>query len=475
MTKTPLSIPTPFALPILLALAFPLAAEAEPEAPLKPAQTLQEFKVQSEAIYLAAQGRDVALRNLQYLTDQIGNRISGSKALEQAVEWSATEMAKGGLVVTKQPVQVPHWVRGAESATILAPVEQPLNLLGLGMTVGGDVEADVVVLTNFEALESTDVKGKIVLFDVPFTNYGETVQFRLKGPSLVAKHGGIGMLLRSVTTESLDSPHTGTLKYDEEQPKIPAAALSIEDATWMHRLYDGGIPVRVRMSLGAKDHGMVTSHNVIADLPGTDRAEQAVLVGCHLDSWDVGQGAQDDGVGCMIAWDAVQLLKDMGLQTRRTIRVVLFTAEENGIWGGRAYADERFEDFQLVAALESDSGNGIADGFRIDLDGFEDEALKAQILGRAVAMEVALRPAGLVKLSPGYSGADVGFSVRKGVPGFGLNHDTSTYWPIHHTDADTFEKVVPADLAHNVGLMAAAVYYLAQVEEPLTGEKWFAE
>jgi carboxypeptidase Q len=458
------------------AQAAPIASAAEPlsvtdasDAP--PLSTdLLALRDQAEAIYLAAQDRDLALRNLEFLTDQIGHRLSGSASLERAVEWAATSMAEGGLLVDKQPVQVPHWVRGEESATLLSPVSRDLNILGLGMTVGGDVEADVVVLTGFEALETTDVAGKIVLFNVPFTTYGETVQFRLKGASLAASHGAVGMLLRSVTTESLYTPHTGTLKYDAAQPKIPAAALSIEDATWLHRLYKQNVPIRVRLSLGAKHHGLVQSHNVIADYPGSDLAKEAVLVGCHLDSWDVGQGAQDDGVGCMIAWEAAQLLKDMGIQPRRTIRVVLFTAEENGIWGGNAYAEERFEEFKLVAALESDSGNGIADGFRLDLSGFESEAEKEAIHARAVAFETALRPAGLVRLQLGYSGADVRPSVAKGVPGFGLNHDTTAYWPIHHTDGDTFEKVIPADLAHNVGLMAAAVYVLAQAEWTLVGD-----
>ena len=206
---------------------------------------------------------------------------------------------------------------------------------------------------------------------------------------------------------------------------------------------------------------------VVADIPGRDGGPERVLLACHLDSWDVGQGAQDDGAGCMIAWEAAQVLKDMGLKPRRTIRVVLFTAEENGIWGGRAYAEERFNDYAHVAALESDSGNGRANGFRLDLSGFDDPKQIAQIRKQAVGMEIVLKHAGLSTVDLGYSGADVGPSVKKGVPGFGLNHDTTTYWPIHHTDADTFDKIVPADLAHNVGVMAAAVYYLAQSPEPL--------
>jgi carboxypeptidase Q len=459
----------PFLLALIWSSVFSVPLGAASPTSVEASEENRPIWIQSEAIYRAAQDRDVGLRHLEFLTDQIGHRLSGSEALERAVDWAAEEMAKGGLVVDKHPVMVPHWVRGKESATLISPVERSLNILGLGMSVGGDVEAEVVVLTSFEALETTDVEGKIVLFDVPFTTYGETVQYRVSGPSRVAEKGAVAMLLRSVTSASLYTPHTGTLKYDEAQPKIPAAALSIEDATWIHRLYKGGAPIRVRLSLGAQHHGMVGSHNVIADLPGSEIPQEAVLVGCHLDSWDVGQGAQDDGVGCMIAWEAAQLLKDMGLRPRRTIRVVMFTAEENGGWGGQAYADERFDDYRLVAVLESDSGNGRADGFRMDLSGFEDPAERDRIWGRSVAMELALRPAGLVRLIPGYSGSDVKASAKKGVPGFGLNHDTRNYWPIHHTDADTFEKIVPEDLAHNVGLMAAAVYFLAQQEENLTG------
>ena len=420
-----------------------------------------------QKLYEVAQTRDDAMQHLAFLSDQIGHRLSGSESLEKAVDWAAALMEKGGLEVSKQSVQVPHWVRGEERVTVLAPLERDLNVLGLGMTVGGVVEADVVVLTDFSELEETEVKGKIVLFDVPFTTYRETVQYRLHGASRAAEKGAVGLLIRSVTPYSLNTPHTGTLRYDEAQPKIPAAALTIEDASWLHRLQDSGVPIRVKMSLGAKHHGMVTSHNVIADFPGTDKSKEAVLVGCHLDSWDVGQGAQDDGAGCMIAWQAAQLIKDLGLKPQRSIRVVMFTAEENGIWGGNAYADERFEDYRLVAALESDSGNGRADGFRLDVSGFEGDAEQAEIRSRAQVLSDVLSLATPSPIADGYSGADVGPSVRKGVPGLGMNHDTSNYWPIHHTHADNFEKVSREDLNHNVGLMAAAVYYLAQSEEGL--------
>ena len=426
-------------------------------------ETTEEERIaNAKALYKAATESDRALRNLEFLADHIGHRLSGSESLAEAVEWASTSMAGGGLAVRKQPVAVPHWERGEESAHLLSPVHKELEILGLGMTVGGEVEADVVVLTHFDQLETQDVQGKIVLFDVPFTTYRDTVSYRVNGPSRAAEKGAVAVLVRSVSPESLNTPHTGTLSYDEEAPQIPAAALTIEDASWLHRLAEDGETLRLRLSLGAQHHGMVESHNVIADLPGRELTDEAILVACHLDSWDVGQGAQDDGAGCMIAWEAAQLLIDLGLTPRRTVRVVFFTAEENGIWGGKAYAEEELDALRIIAALESDSGNGIANTLRMDFSGFEED-LQAEIAGNitnVVALE--MKAAGLESLVPGFSGADIGPSVKKGVIGFGLQHDTSNYWPIHHTHADTFEKVVPEDLAHNVGIMAIAVYLLAE-------------
>ena len=417
-------------------------------------------------LYEAAFEEDRALRRLQYLSDHIGHRLGGSENLERAIQWSSGELQSDGFQVELQPVQIPHWERGDESAQLLSPFDRELEILGLGMTVGGEVEGEVVALSSFEELERTDVQNKIVLFDVPFTTYGETVAYRLNGASKVAAKGGTAMLLRSVTPVSLNTPHTGTLFYDEAYPAIPAAALTVEDATWLHRLFDDGQTVRVRLSLGAQHHGMVTSHNVIADLPGSETPEEAVLVGCHLDSWDVGQGAQDDGAGCMIAWEAANLIRELGWKHRRSIRVVLYTAEESGIWGGQAFAEQRAEDYHWVAALESDIGNGRVEALSLDLSGFPVEASQMVIEQRVQDMQLALSPLGLISIERGGSGADIGPLVRTGVPGFGLRHNTTDYWPIHHTAADTFEKIIPEDLAHNVGMMAAAVYYLAQMESP---------
>lgn len=431
-----------------------------------PVEAGSEVVMSLGQLYEAAFEEDRALRRLQYLSDHIGHRLGGSENLERAIQWSSGELQSDGFQVELQPVQIPHWERGDESAQLLSPVDRELEILGLGMTVGGVVEGEVVALSSFEELERTDVQNKIVLFDVPFTTYGETVAYRLNGASKVAAKGGMAMLLRSVTPVSLNTPHTGTLFYDEAYPAIPAAALTVEDATWLHRLFDDGQTVRVRLSLGAQHHGMVTSHNVIADLPGSETPEEAVLVGCHLDSWDVGQGTQDDGAGCMIAWEAANLIRELGWKHRRTIRVVLYTAEETGIWGGQAFAEQRAEDYQWVAALESDIGNGRVEALSLDLSGFPVEALQTVVEQQAQDMQLALSPLGLISIERGGSGADIGPLVRTGVPGFGLRHNTTDYWPIHHTAADTFEKIIPEDLAHNVGMMAAAVYYLAQMESP---------
>lgn len=420
-----------------------------------------------DGLYRAAHESDVAYERLRWLCEVIGHRLSGSAQLEEAFDWAAAQMREDGLQVTEQPVMVPHWVRGEESLTLLAPTERPLQVLGLGMTVAGDVEAEVVVVSSFEELEQTDVSGRIVLYDVPFTTYGETVQYRGAGPRRAAAKGAVGVLVRSVTPVSLSTPHTGATRAPEEGvPAIPAAAVTVEDAAWMHGLQDRGIPIRVHLHLSGELLDESPSRNLIGDLPGRELPDEAVLLGCHYDSWDVGQGAQDDGAGCMIAWEAVRLISLLPEPPRRTVRVVLYTNEENGLRGGVAYAEELFDSPRIVAAIESDTGNGRADGFRVDLR-MEDPTRSQSAVWELGA---ALEAIGGGHMSPGYSGADVGPLAARGVPSFGMNHDTTTYWPIHHTWADTFDKIVLEDLQHNAGVMAAMAWMLAEREEPLVVE-----
>ncbi|MCP4804956.1 MAG: M20/M25/M40 family metallo-hydrolase [Proteobacteria bacterium] len=452
-------------------LVFLSAAAAEERVALA-----DRYAEDVERISAAAHASEIAYSRLQSLCDDIGCRISGSPELEHAIDWAAALMGEDGLDVVTEPVEVPKWVRGEESARVTLPVERNLHVLGLGMTVAGDLEAPLVAVSSWDELAALDdaaIAGKIVLFDVPFTGYGETVQYRSKGPIEAGKRGAVAVLIRSVTSHSLQTPHTGATRYDPEvTPAIPAAALSVEDASWLHRLLDAGTDVKVHLKLSGDHQGMVESRNLLAEIPGRESPEEVVVVGCHIDSWDVGQGAQDDGAGCLIAWEAVRLLHELDLQPRRTIRAVLFTNEENGLGGGVAYAEAHKDEFHQ-ALIESDTGNGIADGFRVHLT-MEDDDVLLRAQGLLYELGAALAPIGGGTMVSGYSGADIGPTVRTGVPGLGMNHDSSTYWPIHHTEADTFDKIVLEDLQHNTALMAAAAWVLAEmperlIEEPATG------
>jgi len=433
---------------------------------------------------------DEAYQVLGELCDRYGHRLSGSENLEAAVDWAVASMEAQGLEnVRREEVMVPRWVRGEERGWIQTPTTRhELGLLGLGMSVGtppGGITAEVIVVNSFDEVDSLGeegVGGRIVLYDVPFEGYGKTVRYRTQGASHAARHGAVAALVRSVGPMSYDTPHTGTLRYDDDAPKIPAAAVTIESATLLHRLQDRGDSILCHLEMGARYLGEVPGANVVGELVGRELPEEIVVVGGHLDSWDVGQGAQDDGAGCIIAWEAAHLLKRLGLRPRRTVRVVLFTNEENGLAGGTAYRDLHEPDLDHhVAALESDSGNGLADGFRVDLRplhvgegeqaGADVELRVQRERERAVALldrfAPLFEPLGSSRFFPSYSGADVGPMVAEGVAGLGLNHDTTKYWEIHHTEADTFEKIVREDLNVNVAGMALMVYLLAEMPERL--------
>lgn len=434
----------------------------------------------------AALVSDRAYTTLAYLCDRFGHRLSGSPQLEAATDWAVERMRADGLTnPRKEKVMVPVWVRGEESARLLAPTAHRLNILGLGKSVGtpeGGIEAEVLVVTSFEELEAraAEAKGRIVLYDVPFTDYGTTVQFRSKGPSRAAKLGAVAVFVRSVGPLSYDTPHTGALSYEEGVPQIPAAAVTIENASMMHRMQDRGETIRAHLVMGARTLPDAPSANVIADLPGRELPEEIVLLAAHIDSWDVGQGAQDDGVGSIIAWEAARLIHALGLKPRRTIRVVLFTNEENGIAGGKGYRDaHRDELARHVAMIESDSGNGAARGFEFEVGPGKDvkevsdearsrqQALVASALVQLQGIAPLLAPLDATTMRAGGSGADVGPSVRLGVAGMGLDHDTTKYFEIHHTNADTFEKVDKNALNRNVATMAVMAYVLAEMPERL--------
>ncbi len=414
----------------------------------------------------AALEDDHGLRRLEYLCDRIGSRLSGSPALDKAIAWAAGEMKKAGLEnVRTQPVTVPKWVRGHESAVLLSPLERPIAMLGLGGSVGTPaqgVTGDVVAVSSFtelEALGREKVASKIVLYNEPFTGYGHTVVYRGSGASRAAKLGAIAALVRSVTPLSLRSPHTGALRYDPAITKIPSAAVSVEDAESLARLYRSGAPVRVRLMMEAHQDADAPSANVMGEIPGTDLANEIVVLGGHIDSWDVGQGAQDDGSGIIAALEAVALIKQLGLHPRRTIRVVFYTNEENGLAGGTAYRAALGDKIRThVAAIEMDEGAEKPVGFDVSVKS-EKGIARAFEIGKLLD---AIEAGGI---QPGEGGADISPLTADGVPGFGLRTVGIHYFDWHHTQADTFDKINPHEFRLNTAALAVLSYVLADMSD----------
>jgi len=407
-----------------------------------------------------------AWERLAELGDTFGNRLSGSSSLEAAIQWAAGQMKKDGLEnVRLEPVKVPHWVRGAESLEITTPGRHALVMLGLGNSVGttpAGIEADIIVVRNFAELQSraSEVKGRIVLYNVPFTNYGETVQYRADGPSRAATLGAVAVLVRSVGPPGLRTPHTGALRYAESAPQIPAAAITTEDADRLQRMQDRGTAVRVRLKMEAKFLPDADSFNVVGEIRGRERPEEVVVVGGHFDSWDVGTGSTDDGGGCVVTWEALRMMKKLNLRPRRTVRVVLWTNEENGLRGGLAYRDRyRAQLANHVLMLESDGGVFKPTGF-----GFSgsDPA-------RARVTEIArlLTGIGADRIGVSGEGADIGPSVQAGnIPAMSLEVD-GNYFLIHHTPADTVDKIDAGDMARAAAAVAVMAYVVADMPERL--------
>lgn len=446
-----------FALPVLL-LCSARAQSAD--------EWLEGYRAPAARLIKESLSSTFAWDRLSELTDTFGNRLAGSNNLELAIKWAAERMRADGLDnIRTDPVMVPHWIRGSEYAEIVAPVRSPLVMLGLGNSTGtpaDGIEARVLAVASWNDLDkhAADAKGRIVLFNVPFTNYGETVQYRSAGASRAAQYGAVAMLLRSVGPTGLRTPHTGALNYDDLQPKIPAAAISVEDAERLQRMQDRGQAVTVHLYMEAKLLPDSPSANVIGEIRGREHPEQIVVVSGHLDSWDVGAGATDDGGGCVVTWEALRLMKKLNLQPRRTVRVVLWTNEENGLRGGRDYS-ERYKG-QLanhVMMLEADSGVFRPVGF-----GFTGGDAARRTIERIATL---LKETGADQIRPGGGGADIGPSIEFGkMPAMSLNVD-GNYFLIHHTPADTIERIDPKDMAKAAAAIAVLSYIVADMPERL--------
>ena len=419
-----------------------------------------------------------AYDTLEYLADDIGNRISGSPHLAKAEAWAVKEFKAAGLQnVHTESAVVPHWVRGAESCDLLTQHAMPLDMIGLGGSVGTPregLEAEVVAVGGFDEfakLPDSTVKGKIVLFDEPYEGYGKSVAYRVAGPSVAAKKGAIACLIRTVGSASLGNPHTGVTHYEDGVAQIPAAALSVEHASMIHRLCAKGETVRLRLKMDDQMLGTTTGENVIGEIPGSEWPNEVVLLSGHLDSWDVGQGAQDDGIGAVLSLEAARQMVKLGLHPKRTVRVIFWTCEEWGGIGAAAYAKaHKAESPNIVAAFESDSGNGRIQGFSVDLHGEsggpgEDRGGDpAERKAVAVMDTIApLLPAGARKMGAGSSGEDVGFLIGDGAVGIGVDHDATHYFEVHHSKADTFDHINEEDLVHNVQAYSVMAFVLADM------------
>jgi carboxypeptidase Q len=415
----------------------------------------------------AATADDFAWQRLAELTDTYGNRLSGSDNLGRAVAWAAETMKKDGLDnVHTEKVMVPKWTRGLESGEIVDPPRHTLTILGLGGTVGtppGGLEAEVLVVESFNELRmhAADAKGRIVLFNQAFTNYADTVSYRTGSARAAAQAGAVGVLVRSVGPVGLRTPHTGSVQYQSDLPQIPAAAITGEDANRIARTTARGRKVRVHLSLEGRSEGDAESANVVAEIRGRERPEEIVVLGGHLDSWDIGAGASDDGVGCVITWEALRLMKKLGIQPRRTVRLVLWTNEENGTRGAVAYAEKYASSaMNHVFALEADSG--VFEPARFGFSG----SLAARNMIRDITSLLA--PLNLAETISGGGGADIDPIAQAGrAPTMAYMGDPTRYFTIHHTPADTVERIAPEEVSKGAAAIAVVVYVIAEMTDRL--------
>jgi hypothetical protein len=427
----------------------------------------------------AATSSDWAWKQLEHLTDVIGPRLSGSPGYAAAVVQMSDALRSIGARVTLQPTKVPHWVRGEERAELTAYPDKPpdvtqhLHLTALGgssATSASGLEARVIVVHDFDDLQAraAEVRGSIVVFNSRFDQrladdgqaseaYQQAGTYRFKGPSEAASLGAAAALVRSIGGANYRLPHTGLTRWKDKQSAIPAAALSAEDADLIVRLAAKG-PLKMRLVLTPQSLPDVETFNVIADWPGTEKPEKFVVVSGHLDSWDLATGATDDGVGVAAAAGVIQVIQQLRLHPRRTIRFIGWANEENGSRGAQTYLDSVGASLSTqCAAIESDFGAGRAIGIQA--------AVAKESLARLQPVANALAPIGATVIEPfdGEIGADIEALQSGGVPSFAPLVDSRHYFDFHHTAADTLDKVEPANLQSHVATMAVLTYYLADL------------
>jgi carboxypeptidase Q len=451
-----------------------------PTPPLYSVQTLSELK----QLQQAALKSDYAYRQVAHLSNNIGPRLSGSVQAQKAVDYVAAELKALGLDVQLEKTMVPHWVRGEETAALVEfpgmaeNTTQKIVLCALGASVATPAEgltAEVVVVRDFDELQALGkekVAGKIVLFNYHFDKqmaaqskageaYGQAVKYRADAPTAAGRLGAAAALIRSVGGAEYRLPHTGQTDYKNDAPKIPAAAVTAEDADLIAALAPQGA-VKMHLVLTPQTLPEAPSFNVIGDIKGSEHPEQVIIVSGHLDSWDLGTGAIDDGAGVAVSMEAANVVQKLHLRPKRTIRVIAWMNEENGLAGGKTYAkDHEKEIANHFAAMETDGGAGHPLGMNYatkpEAKGFFDPVAKILVSSGA----------GIFTFAEHAGGADVGPLTKLGVPGFSPIQDNRFYFNYHHTAADTLDKIVPQELAENAAVVAVTAYALANLEKPL--------
>ena len=460
VVNSPAQTPTPTATPILYS-----------------EKTLEQLK----QVQNAALASDYAYRQTAYLSNNVGARLTGSLQAERAVEYVADELKKLGLTVRLQKLTVPHWVRGEEKGELVEfegmakGTTQKVVLTALGGSIATSANGligEIVVANSFDELEKLgrkNIEGKIVLLNNIFDRemqasgfggaaYGQATQYRGGGAIAAARLGAIAVLVRSAGASQNRLAHTGAMRYDDKVTKIPAAAVTFEDAETIAYLTKMG-KVKIKLLLTPQILPDTTSYNVIADLKGSEKPDEIVIVSGHLDSWDLGTGALDDACGVAVSMQVAYLLKQLKIQPKRTIRVIAWMNEENGLAGGRTYAAEEDANIaQHFAAIESDSGASHPLG--IYYTGKPEIAALLAPLSNILSSQGAR----LSQLQAGGVGADIGPLTQKGVPSFAPWTNQQTYFNYHHTAADTFDKINSKELAEGGSVMAVLAYGLANLE-----------
>ncbi|GAB0091633.1 Carboxypeptidase Q [Sergentomyia squamirostris] len=410
-------------------------------------------------------------RSLSDFVDKFGARLAGSQNLEDAIDYMVDQMTRAGLNAHTEEATVENWKRGYESATMLNPRKADLPILGLGSSVGtmrGGIIAEVVAVETVDelnALPDEVVKGKIVVFVPKWKGYGETVKYRSLGATWAAKKGAVATLIRSITPFSLATLHTGHQGYQDGVRKIPTASITVEDASEILRMYKRNETIRIHMEMNDENRGVAKSRNTIGELTGKNANSSVVVVSGHLDSWDVGVGAMDDGGGAFIAWNAAKFLKAMGLKARRTIRAILWTGEEQGYLGARAYMTNHSlsEEKEFNFFIESDIGTFTPTG--MDFSGTKEaECLFKEILQ-------LLAPLNATQFaSPIDGGPDISVWTDRGFPGASLLNKNEKYFWYHHSAADRMEVEDPDDLDKCTAVFAVVSYVIADLSVDIPKE-----